>query len=157
MKQPKSELTADLLDRYYDGELDAARCRQVELALAADQEAAGHLADCRLASLALAGLRRASEPDELSLARSWRRVAQALEARSARPARRGALRYTWYSLAAAAAGLLLFFAVQVEQGRAELVVESIDCTYSSFMILKPAATEEGHTIIWINDHQESAE
>lgn len=154
MKQRKLELTAGLLDSYYDGELDEDRRHQVELALAADQSAAVHLTDCRLASQALAGLRRESEPDELSLARSWQRVAQALEAR---PERRGALRYTWYSLAAAAAGLLLFFAVQVEQGRAELVVESIDCTYSSFMILKPAATEEGHTIIWINDHQEPAE
>ena len=32
----------------------------------------------------------------------------------------------------------------------ELVIESIDCNYASFMLLPPTA-ENGHTIIWIND------
>jgi len=47
--------------------------------------------------------------------------------------------------------LLLFFIGPFEKAQSnELVIESIDCTYASFMLIQPE-TETGHTIIWLSD------
>jgi len=143
------ELNEELLQRYYDGELEEAEQRRVEKALEQDASAREFIEELAGVSRAMAELARECEPDEVSDRRAWEKIARRLH--SGRRVRRAA----WWGSAAAAAAVLAAIwllppAVTEARASNELDIESIDCTYAGFMILPPAE-QDGHTIIWIND------
>lgn len=143
------ELNEELLQRYYDGELEEAERLRVEKALEQDAAARGFIQELAEVREAMAALARECEPDDVAVRRAWERIARRLH--SGRRVRRAA----WWAGGAAAAAVLAvtwLLPPAVTEARAsnELDIESIDCTYAGFMIL-PSAEQDGHTIIWIND------
>ncbi len=156
MSSERFELTEELLQRYYDGELDEAAEHSVEQALALDAQAAATLDDYRAVGRLLREASQASLPDELASRRNWEAISGRIGPDPGRPAIRKPA--AWLAAVAAAAALVLYFSplniVPSAQASNELDIESIDCNYASFMLLQPEA-ENGHTIIWINDSGES--
>ena len=153
MSSKKFELTAELLQLYYDGELEQAQSRAVEQALAVDPQAASTLEDYRAVGRMLREAAAAAAPDELASRRAWDAINHELNPDAGR---RPALRRpaAWLATVAAAAAIVLYISPFniVPDARAgnELDIESIDCSYHSFLLLQPE-TGSGHTIIWIND------
>lgn len=149
MSNERFELTAELLQRYYDGCLEQAESREVEQALAENPAAAATLEDYRSVGRMLRQAAADAAPDELSSRRTWDAISSELSpAAGRRPAA------AWLAGVAAAAALVLYLSpfniVPAARADNELDIESIDCSYHSFMLLQPE-TENGHTIIWIND------
>ncbi len=152
MSSERFELTAELLQRYYDGELEQAESREVEQALADDPAAAATLEDYRTVGRMLRQAAADAAPDELASRRTWDAISSEFSPAAGRSAiRRPA---AWLAGVAAAAALALYLSpfdiVPAARASNELDIESIDCSYHSFMLLQPE-TENGHTIIWIND------
>ncbi|MBN2289975.1 MAG: hypothetical protein JXQ83_11635, partial [Candidatus Glassbacteria bacterium] len=87
------------------------------------------------------------DPDEISRQRDWEKVASGL---SRTKSRRGRKFSFGLGLAAAAVLAVFFLHPFGAAVNNRIVVESIDCTYDSFLLLNPSS-EDGHTIIWIND------
>lgn len=146
MAEDKFELTEEIIQRYYDGEVDVRERSRIEQALAADSASEEKLARYGRVSelMQLAGA--ASEADELTARRNWKKISSSL----AQP--RPLLRRPrfWVSVAAAAAFWIFFYSPFGKIQSNELVIESIDCTYASFMLIQPEA-ETGRTIIWLSD------
>lgn len=157
MSSERFELTEELIQRHYDGELEEAQSRAVEQALARDPQATATLEDYRAVGRMLRDASRASLPDEVSSRRNWDAISAEI---NSGPGRRSAVRRpaAWLTAVAAAAAVVLYISpfniVPPAQASNELDIESIDCNYDSFMLLPPEA-ENGHTIIWINDSGDS--
>lgn len=137
-----------LIQRYCDGELEEGLRARVEAALAEQPEQAANLERY----LRLGGLLRdyaaQGRPDELTVRRNWEAVSRGI-ATPARPFYRR--RLPWLSAAAVAAAVAAMLLMPSRQAvSAEAEVESIDCTYSSFMVLSPDS-DDTHTIVWVND------
>jgi anti-sigma factor RsiW len=152
MNSKKFELTEELLQRYYDGELEQAASVDVEQALTEDTQAAATLDDYRAVGRMMRAASQDALPDQLSAHRTWEAISGEISSDPVRPAMRKPT--AWLTAVAAAAALVLYFSplsiVPSAQASNELDIESIDCNYTSFMLLQPEA-EDGHTIIWIND------
>jgi anti-sigma factor RsiW len=152
MGSKEFELTEELLQRYYDGELDESASHDVEQALALDTQASATLDDYHAVGRMLREASQATLPDELASRRSWEAISGKIGSDPGRPVMRKPA--AWLTAVAAAAALVLYFSplniVPSAQASNELDIESIDCNYASFMLLQPEA-ENGHTIIWIND------
>lgn len=147
MADRKFELTEEIIQRYYDGEVHGQERSRIEEALAADPASEEKLARYGRLSELIQLVGKASEADEFTARRNWEEISARLEKKQSKVPRRAAY---WLSLAAAAV-LLLFFIGPFEKAQSnELVIESIDCTYASFMLIQPE-TETGHTIIWLSD------
>ncbi|MBW7997221.1 MAG: hypothetical protein FVQ81_11760 [Candidatus Glassbacteria bacterium] len=152
MNDNKFKLTEELLQRYYDGELDESGNRLVEQALAEDSQAAALLEDFRAVGNLLRAAADSTAPDQLTARRTW----EAIDSELRRPGGKSGLRRNaaWLGAVAAAAAIVLYLSplnfVPTVQASNELEIEDIDCNYASFMLLQPEA-ENGHTIIWIND------
>jgi anti-sigma factor RsiW len=147
MSGNRIELTDELIQRFYDGELEECLRSAVESALASSPEHARALERYRRLGGLLQEYAGRMQPDELTVRRNWEEISRA----AAMPNKRSFLRrrLPWLSAAAAAAAVaaLLFLPAQQTMS-AE--VESIDCTYSSFMVLNPDS-DDTHTIVWIDD------
>ncbi|HUU28349.1 MAG TPA: hypothetical protein VM123_11095 [archaeon] len=152
MENKKSELTEETLGRYYDGELDEAARKELEARIPGSPEARALLERHKSISSLMGILGESMEADELTVRRNWDKIALSLEKRPGRFRRR--LTY-WLTLAAAAIIVIFIYDPLHRTSDNELVIESIDCTYASFMILRPE-TQSGHTIIWINDDHSTA-
>ncbi len=148
MNEPRFELTDELLQRYCDGELETGLRDKVEAALAGQPQQAAQLERyLRLRSL-LRDYAARSRPDELTVRRNWEAVSRGIST-PVRPFYRR--RLPWFSAVAVAAAVAVMFLLPSRQAvSAEAEVESIDCTYSSFMVLSPDS-EDTHTIVWVND------
>ena len=147
MADNKFELTEEIIQRYYDGEVHGQERSRIEEALAADPALRERLARYERLSELIQLVGEASEADEFTARRNWEEISARLEKKQSKVPRRAAY---WLSLAAAAV-LLVFFIGSFEKAQSnELVIESIDCTYACFMLIQPE-TETGHTIIWISD------
>ena len=137
----------ELLQRYHDGELDDEVDREkVESLLAGDPAYRESLHDYESLS-ALLRLAAPEAADELAKRRDWEKTAHHLASPGVRKGRK--LTY-WLGLAAAAVVLFFFYYPFGAAVNNEIVIESIDCSYHSFLLLHPSS-EDGHTIIWIND------
>ena len=153
MNDNNYEISEELLQRYYDGELDSDEARRrVEQAIERDSALSGALDEFRAVSALLTEAADRYEPDQLSSRRTWDAIDTALQRGSAR----GRMRRhgPWLGALAAAAAIVLYLSplniVGTAQANNELEIESIDCNYASFMVLQPEE-QDGHTIIWIND------
>ena len=144
-KEPLSE-NDKLLQRYYDAELEESERKKVKSLLAADETSRSSLRSYeRMSELLQLAAPEAS--DELARHRDWEKIAPALQ----RPSlSRGRKITYWLSAAAAAAVFFFFYHPFGTTANNELIVESINCTYDSFMLIQPLS-EDVHTIIWIND------
>ena len=148
MREENFELTGEILQRYYDGELGARERKAVEAGLAGSAESREQLRLFERVSGALGRLGDSCEPDELLARRNWEAIALRLDRRKASPRRRVAW---WLSAAAAAAVVLVLLSAPFQKAQSnELEIESIDCSYSGLMLIKPP-TDSGVTIIWIDD------
>ena len=152
MNEDKFEITEELLQRYYDGELDSEQAASVERALESDSGSAAALDELRAVSRLLGRAADSYVPDELASRRTWEAVAEEM---ASRPTRGRVRRHApWMGAVAAAAALVFYFSplniVTTAQASNELEIESIDCNYTSFMVIQPEE-QNGHTIIWIND------
>ena len=148
MRENKFELTGEILQRYYDGELGERERQAVEAGLAGSPKSRGQLELFAQVSGTLGRLGDSCEPDELLARRNWEAMALRLDHRKASPRRRMAW---WLSAAAAAAVVLVLLSAPFQKAQSnELVIESIDCSYAGFMLIKPP-TDNGVTIIWIED------
>lgn len=136
-----------LLQRYYDGELDDASRKKMESLLAGNEKYRESLRSYERLS-ALLQLTAPETSDEFARRRDWEKIASGLESTGSPRSRK--ITY-WLGLAAAAALLIFFYYPFGAPINNETVVESIDCTYDSFLLLHPCS-DDGHTIIWINDH-----
>ena len=141
------ELTEEILQRYYDGEVDDQERSRIEQALAADAASSRTLAQYERVSELIQLVGEESEADDFTVRHNWRKILRGLEEK-----RRSMLRRPrfWVSMAAAAAFWLFFYGPFEKIQSNELEIESIDCTYASFMLIQPEA-ETGRTIIWISD------
>jgi len=147
MADKKLELTEENLQRYHDGEVHGKERSRIEETLAADTASGERLARYGRVSELMQLVAAESEADEFTARRNWEKISRRLEAKPRKVQRRAAY---WLSLAAAAV-LLLFFIGPFEKAQSnELEIESIDCTYASFMLIQPE-TETGRTIIWLSD------
>ncbi|MFH1070886.1 MAG: zf-HC2 domain-containing protein, partial [Candidatus Glassbacteria bacterium] len=72
------ELNEELLQRYYDGELEEAERRRVEKALEQDASAREFIEELAGVSRAMAELARECEPDDVSARRVWEKIARRL-------------------------------------------------------------------------------
>jgi len=147
MAEKEFELTEETLQKYYDQELGETARSEVEARLGRQPEALRLLREYKRLSELLEVVARQSEPDQLRAQRNWEAIARRLKKAQARTYRRAA---GWLSIAAAAILFLFIYAPFSESADNELVIESIDCSYASFMVLN-LEQENGHTIIWIND------
>jgi anti-sigma factor RsiW len=161
MENNEINLTDETLQRYYDNDLDEAERKAVEARLAASPEGAKTLERYRRLSCLLNECAKSHHPDDLTVSRNWNRIAGSLGSGGRGFRRR--INY-WLSLAAAAVLLIIVYnpldhsgsrtgggdqvALNAAGGGCE--VESIDCTYASFMLLNPDQAGD-HTIIWVND------
>ena len=136
-----------LLQRYRDGELDDASRKKVESLLAGNEKYRESLRSYERLS-ALLQLTAPEASDELARRRDWEKIASGLESTGSRRSRKTTY---WLGLAAAAVLFIFFYYPFGTPINNETVVESIDCTYDSFLLLNPSS-DDGHTIIWINDH-----
>ena len=150
MAEDKLELTEEIIQRYYDGEVDGRQRSRIEQALAADSASEEKLARYGRVSELIQLVGATSEADELTARRNWKKISRSLE--ETRPLLRRP-RF-WVSVAAAAAFWLFFYTPFGKIQSNELVIESIDCTYASFMLIQPEA-ETGRTIIWLSDPGDS--
>ena len=149
------ELNEELLQRYYDGELDEVLAARVKKALENDGESAALLGEYRAVGNLLREAAGQSEPDQLTARRTWNAVEAELG--EARPRGRVRRHAPWMGAVAAAAAIILYMSpfniVPSAVADNEVEIESIDCNYASFMVLQPDE-DDGHTIIWINDPAE---
>jgi len=136
-----------LFQRYHDGELDDASREKVESLLAGNEKYRGSLRSYERLS-ALLELTAPEASDELAGRRDWEKIASGLESTGPRKSRKTTY---WLGLAAAAALFIFLYYPFGTPINNETMVESIDCTYDSFLLLHPSS-DGGHTIIWINDH-----
>ena len=136
----------ELLQRYLDGELDKAGREKVESLLAGNSAYRKSLSDYESLS-AMLQLTAPEAADDLAKRRDWEKIAPALQRQSRSRGRK--ITY-WLSAVAAAAVFFFFYYPFSSTANNELVVESINCTYDSFMLIQPLS-EDGHTILWIND------
>jgi anti-sigma factor RsiW len=149
MNNKKLALTEENICRYYDGQMDKKEREELEALISASPEARALLEKYSTVSRMMGALGTECIPDEFTAHRNWEAISSALEKKKGRSYRR--LSY-WVTLAAAAIILIFLYGPLPRASANELVVESIDCTYSSFMLLKPE-TGSGHTIIiWIEDN-----
>jgi len=147
MDENRFELTDELIQRYCDGELEDSLRAEVESALASSPGHTRVLERYRRLGGLIQDYAGRMQPDELTVRRNWEAISRAGLMPKTSPFLRR--RLPWLSAAAAAAAVaaLLFLPAQQTMS-AE--VESIDCTYSSFMVLSPDS-DETHTIVWIDD------
>lgn len=143
----KFELTEEIIQRYYDGEIHGQERSRIEEALAAEPALGERLERYGRVSKLMQLVGETSEPDDFTARRNWEQISRRLKARPRTLQRRAPY---WLSLAAAAVLLLFFIGPFGEAQSNELEIESIDCTYASFMLIQPE-TETGHTIIWLSD------
>ena len=94
------ELTEELLQRYYDGELDERERLRVEKALAQDSAGRESIAELAAVSQAMAALASECEPSEVTARNTWQRIDR--RNRRYRHARRAG----WWAGAVAAAAVL---------------------------------------------------
>jgi anti-sigma factor RsiW len=146
------ELTGELIQRYYDGELDDILAAKVAQALEGDTESAAMLHEFRQVGDLLRVSAERFEPDQLAARRTWNAVA--VELQQARPRGRVRRHAPWLGAAVAAAAIILYLSplniVPPAVADNAVEIESIDCNYASFMVLQPEE-DDGHTIIWINE------
>jgi len=147
MAEGKFELTEEIIQRYYDGEVDDQERSRIEQALAADPASRQTLARYERVSGLMQLVGKESEADDFTARRNWRKIFRALEEKPRSLLRRPRF---WISMAAAAVFWLFFYEPFEKIQSNELEIESIDCTYASFMLIQPEA-ETGRTIIWISD------
>lgn len=149
MSQDRLVLTDELIQRYHDGELEDELKMRVEAALETDPARSADLALYRGLSRLLYGYAEDAGPDELTVRRNWEAVSRGL---GRAPRSILGRKLPWLSVAAAATIAAFVFGPFQKAHSAEAIVESIDCTYPSFMLFSP--DEAGaHTIIWINDNE----
>lgn len=147
MQQDRITITDELIQRYCDGELESDVVSRLEAALKTDAVNSNTLGRYRCLKRLLTDFSHSLEPDELTERRNWDLINNAL-GRASKPMYRRKL--PWISVAAAAALAVFILGPFQKSNSSETVVESIDCTYSSFMLLNSDQTGS-HTIIWIND------
>jgi len=147
MADRKFELTEEIIQRYYDCEVHGQERSRIEEALAADPASEEKLARYGRLSELMQLVGEASEADEFTARRNWREISARLKAKPRSLLLRPRF---WVSVAAAAVFWLFFYGPFEKAQSNELVIESIDCTYASFMLIQPE-TETGHTIIWLSD------
>lgn len=147
MDANRFELTDELIQRYCDGELEDNLRAGVESALASSPEHARALERYQKLSRLLKDHAGLMQPDELTVRRNWEAVSRA----ASMPETGSFLRrrLPWLSAAAAAAAVAALFFLPAQQTMSA-EVESIDCTYSSFMVLSPDS-DDTHTIVWVDD------